>query len=316
MQASRLSTQINEVIHFMQTIEERYLAAKRALFDKVYSSLNEKQREAVFTVNDPLLVLAGAGSGKTTVLVRRIAFLIRYGNAYFSSYVPYGTDEARVKELEAAVSLSNAEIEKGILPEFSNNACPPYRVLAITFTNKAANEIKERLAKMFPEDSATATDIWTGTFHSVCVRILRQHCEKMGYRQGFTIYDADDSKKTVLQAMQRCNIDEKLLPVKGVVNSISRAKDRLLSPDAYAMEAGSDYRQKQIARVCRTNKASTAEVAQIALSRRGLHRNLARTGDTRHVDPSRCGRKRQLAARHVLHLDLARACFEGDLLCG
>ncbi len=233
----------------MQSIEQRYLLAKRALFDRVYASLNERQREAVFTVNDPLLVLAGAGSGKTTVLVRRIAFIIRYGNAYYSEYIPYGTDEARVRELEAALSLPADEIEAHILPAFSSNACPPYRILAITFTNKAANEIKARLAAMFPDDEATATDIWTGTFHSVCVRILRQHCEKCGYRPGFTIYDTDDSKKTVLSAMQRCGIDEKLLPVKGVMNAISRAKDKLLSPDAVAMEAGQDFRQKQIARV-------------------------------------------------------------------
>lgn len=230
-------------------IEERYLAAKRALFDKVYSSLNERQREAVFTVNNPLLVLAGAGSGKTTVLVRRIAFIIRYGNAYFSEYVPYGTDEKRVRELEAAIDLPISDIERGILPEFANQACRPYRILAITFTNKAANEIKERLAKMFPEDATTASEIWTGTFHSVCLRILRLHCEKMGYRQGFTIYDTDDSKKTFVTAMKRCNIDEKLLPVKGVMNAVSRAKDRLLTPDDFAMEAGVDFRQKQIARV-------------------------------------------------------------------
>ncbi|MBR2019601.1 MAG: UvrD-helicase domain-containing protein [Clostridia bacterium] len=233
----------------MQTIEERYLAAKRALFDRVYSSLNERQREAVFTVNNPLLVLAGAGSGKTTVLVRRIAFLIRYGNAYFSSYVPYGTDEARIRELEQALTLPISEIEDGILPEFANNACPPYRVLAITFTNKAANEIKERLARMFPNDPDTATDIWTGTFHSVCVRILRQHGEKVGYRPGFTIYDADDTKKAILQAMKRCNIDEKLLPVKSVIAAVSRAKDALMTPDDFALEAGIDYRKKQIARV-------------------------------------------------------------------
>ena len=233
----------------MQTIEERYLAAKRALFDKVYQSLNDRQREAVFTVNNPLLVLAGAGSGKTTVLVRRIAFIIRYGNAYFSEYIPYGTDEGRVRELENALSLAPAEIENGILSEFSNNACEPYRILAITFTNKAANEIKERLAKMFPEDTGTAGDIWTGTFHSVCMRILRLHCEKVGYRTGFTIYDTDDSKKAMLSAMQRCNIDEKLLPVKGVMGAISRAKDRLMTPDDFAIEAGGDFRQKQIARV-------------------------------------------------------------------
>ncbi len=233
----------------MQTIEERYLAVKRKLFDKAYQALNDRQREAVFSVNRPLLVLAGAGSGKTTVLVRRIAFIIRYGNAYYSDYVPYGVDEARVAELESALVLQPEAIEGHILSQFSNNACPSYRILAITFTNKAANEIKERLARMFPEDEATAADIWTGTFHSVCVRILRRHGEKMGYRTGFTIYDTDDSKKAIIAAMKRCNIDEKLLPVKGVMNAISRAKDRLLSPDAVAMEAGQDYRKKQIARI-------------------------------------------------------------------
>ena len=233
----------------MPTIEQRYLTAKRALFDRVYSSLNERQREAIFTVNDPLLVLAGAGSGKTTVLVKRIAYIIRYGNAYYSEYVPYGADERLVKELEEALRLSPDEIEREVLPQFSSNACQPYRILAITFTNKAANEIKERLARAFPEDESTATDIMTGTFHSVCVRILRQHGERMGYRTGFTIYDSDDTKKALLAAMGRLSIDEKLLPVKGVQSAISRAKDRMLTPDDFAAEAGADFRLKQIARV-------------------------------------------------------------------
>jgi DNA helicase-2/ATP-dependent DNA helicase PcrA len=102
---------------------------------------------------------------------------------------------------------------------------------------------------MFPDEEATATDIWAGTFHSICVRILRQHGERMGYRPGFTIYDADDTKKAMLAAMKRLNIDEKLLSVKTVINAVSHAKDKLLSPDDFALEAGRDYRQKQIARV-------------------------------------------------------------------
>ena len=230
-------------------IESRYLQLKQKLFDKVYASLNEKQREAIYTVNAPLLVLAGAGSGKTTVLVRRIAFIIRYGNAYFSDYVPYGVDERRIRELEAALERPAEEIEAHVLPQFASGACAPYRILAITFTNKAAKEIQERLAKMFPDEEGTASEIETGTFHSVCVRILRRHGERMGYRAGFTIYDTDDTKKTALEAMKRCGIDEKLLPVKSVTNAISRAKDSLMTPDMLAMEAGSDFRKKQIARV-------------------------------------------------------------------
>ncbi len=233
----------------MQTIEQRYLSIKRKLFDKAYHSLNERQREAVFTVNNPLLVLAGAGSGKTTVLVRRIAFIIRYGNAYFSDYIPYGIDEGRVAELERALVLQPEAIEQHILSQFTSGACEPYRILAITFTNKAANEIKERLARMFPEDEATATDIWTGTFHSVCVRILRQHGEKLGYRPGFTIYDTKDSTELIRTAMKRCNIEITPLMTKSIANTISRAKDRMLSPDDYMAEVERDYRKKRVAQV-------------------------------------------------------------------
>ena len=120
-------------------LNERYLAAKRRLFDKYYSFLNDRQREAVYTTEGNLWVLAGAGSGKTTVLVHRIAYIIKYGNAYFSSYVPYGVSEERVRELEAATELERNEIEP-ILSEFISAPCAPWNVLAITFTNKAANE--------------------------------------------------------------------------------------------------------------------------------------------------------------------------------
>ncbi len=233
----------------MPTLEQRYHELKRALFDKVYDSLNDRQREAVYTVNGPLLVLAGAGSGKTTVLVRRIAFLIRYGNGYFSEYLPYGVDERRLSELERALKLPPREIEQHILPAFSANACEPYRILAITFTNKAANEMKTRLNAMFPESPEVGGEIVTGTFHAVCMRILRRHCALLGYRDGMTIYDTDDTKKALLAAMQRLRIDEKLLPVKGVMNAISRAKDQLIGPDDYLLEVGNDFRAKQIGRV-------------------------------------------------------------------
>ncbi len=228
-------------------LNERYLSAKRALFDKVYGSLNEQQRQAVFTVNHPLLVLAGAGSGKTTVLVRRIAFIIRYGNAYMSSYVPYGITEEQVVSLERAASLSAEEIED-ILPEFISNPCPPWQMLAITFTNKAAGEIKSRLRASF-EDESIANDIWAGTFHSICMRILRVHGTLLGYPKEFSIYDADDSKKAIAAAMKRCNVDDKAFPIKSVVGAISRAKDALKTPAMLADEAGADYRLKQIARV-------------------------------------------------------------------
>ncbi len=232
----------------LTTLSQRFLTAKQALFERAYHTLNPRQQEAVFHVNGPLLILAGAGSGKTTVLVRRIAFLVRYGNAYFSEKVPADLTEERVRRLEqAAQTLTPSEILP-ILDEFADSPCPPYRVLAITFTNKAANEIKERLSAMFT-DSEPAGEIWSGTFHSVCLRILRRYGDLVGYRAGFSIYDTDDSKKAAQEAMRRADIDEKLFPVKGVLNAISRAKDKLCTPEEFELEAGNDFRLKQIAKI-------------------------------------------------------------------
>ncbi len=231
----------------MQNLENRYLAAKRALFDIYYSDLNEMQRAAVYRTEGPLLVLAGAGSGKTTVLVRRIAYIIKYGNAYYDNIVPRGLTEERVVALEGAARLSKQEIEN-ILPEFITSPCPPWRMLAITFTNKAANEIKTRLASAF-DDESIANDIWAGTFHSICLRILRSHYELCGLKSGFTIYDADDTKKAVQAAMRELNIDEKMIPIKSVVNNISKAKEKLLSPEGFAAQANGDFRMEQIARI-------------------------------------------------------------------
>ena len=229
-------------------MKERYLKIKRALFDKVYSDLNREQRRAVFTVNNPLLILAGAGSGKTTVLVRRIAYIIKYGNAYYSDFVPGNITEAQVSSLESALDFPAKEIETYILPEFATRPCPPWRVLAITFTNKAANEIKARLAATF-DNPDVANEIWAGTFHSICMRILRSNVEFSGYKRDFTIYDTDDSKKSVSAAMKELNIDEKMLPIKTVMNYISRAKDKLKTPDMFIAEAGLDYRLQQIGHI-------------------------------------------------------------------
>ena len=228
-------------------IKNRYLNAKRKLFDKAYSGLNEAQRRAVYNVNGPLLVLAGAGSGKTTVLVKRLAFIIKYGNAYFCERVPADITEAQVERLESALSLDVREIEE-ILPEFISEPCAPWQMLAITFTNKAAGEIKSRLALVF-EDEGLASDIWSGTFHSICMRILRRYGERVGYLPGFTVYDTDDTKKTVSAAMKELRIDEKALPIKTVMAQISRAKEKLISPKEFADECAGDYRLRQIAKV-------------------------------------------------------------------
>ena len=223
-----------------------YSNAKRALFDKAFGEkLNSEQCRAVFTLKGPLLVLAGAGSGKTTVLVNRIAYLIKYGNAYFSDYVPETVSEQTVLALRDAEKLSVDEIED-ILPEFITEPCPPWSVLAITFTNKAANEMKERLSAAFGDKSVTDS-IWAGTFHSICLRILRKYGERLGYRSGFSIYDTDDSKRMIIQCMRELDIDEKKLSPKAVASVISRAKDRLMTADEF--ELTHDPRSRDVQKI-------------------------------------------------------------------
>ncbi len=232
-----------------QTTDARrkhYLQVKRALFDKAYGFLNEKQREAVFSdLNAPLLVLAGAGSGKTTVLVNRIAYFLKYGNAYVDEQLPNGITEKEIAVLESMLDAPKDQIEN-VLPQFACNPLKPWSILSITFTNKAANEMKERLAKTVGED---AKEIWSGTFHSVCARILRRYGDRMGYTSDFTIYDTEDVKKQITACLKALSIDEKLLPPKTVMSEISKAKNELQSPKEFAKKASEDFRLGQIAAV-------------------------------------------------------------------
>ncbi|MCD7776689.1 MAG: UvrD-helicase domain-containing protein [Firmicutes bacterium] len=224
---------------------------KRALFNHAYALLNDEQRDAVTTVSGPRLILAGAGSGKTTVLVKRIIHIIKYGTAYESDYVPADADESTLIRFEYALShMSPEDTERLVLGSFAENPCPPWAMLAITFTNKAAGEIKSRLEASFPnegEDAISAGDIWAGTFHSICMRILRRYGELVGYSRGFTIYDTDDSKRLISECMKELKIDEKTLPIKTVMNEISRAKDKLLTPEQYADAAGGDFKTGKVA---------------------------------------------------------------------
>lgn len=226
--------------------KNRFLNAKKALFDKYYSFLNEKQREAIYTVNGPVLILAGAGSGKTTVLVNRISHIIKYGNAYYSTKIPDFVTEDSVQDLEEAVKLPLEAIEK-YLELFADNPCYASGVLAITFTNKAANEIKERLIKVVGEESAE--EIWAGTFHNCCMRILRRHAQLVGYRAGFGICDTDDSKKIIAGCMKDLGIEDKYLPLKTVMNEIGRAKDSLIDVSEYALDAQGDEKYRNIAKI-------------------------------------------------------------------
>ncbi|MBQ4648562.1 MAG: UvrD-helicase domain-containing protein [Clostridia bacterium] len=225
--------------------DNAFLVKKRALFDKLYGKLNEKQREALYTVEGPLLVLAGAGSGKTTVLVNRIAHLISFGNLYYSETVPEGA-EALLPQMDKLLQNGTENEIRLFLGAFAEDKVSPHEVLCITFTNKAASEFKARLEKLLGEASK---DLWAGTFHSICVRILRRHIELLGYNSAFTIYDADDSKRVINDIMKRLEIDEEVLTPRTILNNISRAKERLIQWREYAEDADGDARREVIAKV-------------------------------------------------------------------
>ena len=221
-----------------------FLHLRRELVKKDFGRMNDKQFEAVTTVDGPLLVLAGAGSGKTTVLVNRIANLVKYGNAYKSNFVPSFSQE----DFEAGLEYLKGNSE--FLPRgvFSVNSPKPWEILAITFTNKAANELKERIALKIQDG---AEDIWAGTFHSVCGKILRRYADLIGYTSSFTIYDTDDQRRLMKEIMKQNNIDEKLVPHKSVLSAISSAKDELVSPKEFKQTAGNDLRLKTISELYR-----------------------------------------------------------------
>lgn len=169
-----------------------------------YDSLNPNQKEAVFCTEGPLLVLAGAGSGKTRVLTHRIAYLIE---------------------------------EKGV---------NPWNILAITFTNKAAGEMRERVDKQVGFGSES---IWVSTFHSTCVRILRRHIENLGYSTNFTIYDSDDQKTLLKQILKKLDIDTKMYKERAVAGMISSAKDELVTPEEFLLNAGGDFRAQKVGQI-------------------------------------------------------------------
>ena len=207
---------------------KRFIDARRKYIAAQFHKLNDKQREAVLTTEGPLLLLAGAGSGKTTVLINRIANIIRFGRGSDSVEVPDWITQEDVTFLES-ISEPCSDMEKN-RADFLCGVEPaaPWSVIAITFTNKAANELKERLSTMLGE---SANDVWAMTFHSACCRILRRDIEKIGYTRSFTIYDASDSERMMKEIIREMGLDDKTFPVKYVLNLISREKDNMSSPE-------------------------------------------------------------------------------------
>ncbi len=225
----------------------RFVSARRRYIEAQFNDLNPMQREAVLTTDGPLLLLAGAGSGKTTVLINRIANLLRFGRGSDSLDVPDTVTEEDVLFLET--------LEEPILEADRRRAdylCAlepvvPWSVIAITFTNKAANELKERLSVMIGPE---AEDIWAMTFHSACCRILRRDIERIGYSRSFTIYDSSDSERMMKEIIRDMGLDDKTFPAKYVLSVISRQKDKMVNPQQMMdhIETTNDYRMLHIAR--------------------------------------------------------------------
>ena len=206
----------------------KYAAVRRAIIEQRFSKLNDKQREAVYQTEGPLLILAGAGSGKTTVLINRIANLIRFGAAHGSQWVPREVTEDDVKALRMAI-MTNTDAPSWLDGMLRKDAVRSWNVMAITFTNKAAGELKERLRRMLGGEEGD--EVFASTFHSACVRILRRWAEEIGYPRSFTIYDTDDSQRVMKAVYKELSIDDKFFPIKSAINQMSRWKDQLISPE-------------------------------------------------------------------------------------
>ena len=235
----------NKGAHMELFDQNRFLEARRAVIRGNYMNLNPMQQQAVMTTQGPLLLLAGAGSGKTTVLIHRIANLIRYGCAADSEEIPTYITEDDVDflcEFAAHPTEENAARADALCALYP---AAPWSIIAITFTNKAANELKNRLETMLGEE---ALSVWAMTFHSACCRILRRDIQRLGYDPGFTIYDSADSEKVMKEVIRDMGLDDKSFPTKSVLNAISTAKDGMIAPQQYLANAkhSTDFRAERI----------------------------------------------------------------------
>ncbi len=222
------------------TFENEFAKARKAYIGEEFKNLNNMQREAVLATEGPLLILAGAGSGKTTVLINRIANLLKYGRGSDSTELPFNAGENMLKALKAK--------SPDAAPFAALEPVEPWRILAITFTNKAADELKARLQNML---GSAGDDIWACTFHSACVRILRRDAEKLGFSSSFSIYDTSDSLSLLKRIIKDMGLDDKVFKPRSVLNSISSAKDAQIGPLEYLkdVEAAFDLRKKKMAEI-------------------------------------------------------------------
>lgn len=229
-------------------LEERFLELRRKAVALQFANLNEQQREAVLTTEGPLLLLAGAGSGKTTALIHRVANLLRYGSGADSREIPDFVEEDDVAFLERYIKAPSPEDQERVNKLCALHPAAPWNVIAITFTNKAANQLKERLETMLGPE---ARDVWAMTFHAACCRILRRDIDRLGYERSFTIYDTADSDRVMRDVIRDMGLDEKSFPPRLCLNIISKAKDKMQTPEEFELASSNsgDYRLNRIAKV-------------------------------------------------------------------
>ncbi len=228
--------------------QARFCKARRAAIEKEFAHLNPEQRKAVLATEGPLLLLAGAGSGKTTVLINRVANLMKYGRGSDCDEVSDFVTAEDLAFLESYAAQPTSEGKERAERLCRVDPAVPWSILAITFTNKAAGELKARLERML---GPSANDIWASTFHSCCARILRRDIDKLGYATSFTIYDTADSERVIKDILKERNIDDKAFPPKTVLGYISRAKDAMKPAADYEAECGKtgDYRLQKMASI-------------------------------------------------------------------
>jgi len=230
-----------------EQMDSRFLSARRKYIAGEFSQLNPMQQEAVLTTEGPLLLLAGAGSGKTTVLINRIANIMRFGRGSDSNEIPDTITDEDVLFLEN-LEANPSEYDRWQAERLcALEPALPWNIIAITFTNKAANELKERLSTLLGPE---AQDIWAMTFHSACCRILRRDIERMGYTRSFTIYDTSDSERVMKEIINDMGLDDKTFPPRYVLGAISREKDKMISPQQMLerAEGSNDLRALHIAK--------------------------------------------------------------------